>query len=291
MQYITKIILGAILALLFIGCTKAPITGRSQLIMINPQEEMQLGLQSEKQILQKEHVSNDPQKNAMVKRVGERIARVASSQYSTARNFKWEFFVIDNDKEANAFCLPGGKVFVYTGLFKYVANDAELAAVMGHEIGHALARHGAERMSRGQLTELSGQVLQQVLAGKSSPQTTNAVMQAFGIGTQLGVTLPHSRTQEYEADHIGLVLMAKAGYNPNAALTFWEKFAKSGQTPPEYLSTHPAPQNRINTIKKLIPKVMPYYLQSQKGTNSSSLSKREFNSSKQGFIGQPIRAN
>jgi predicted Zn-dependent protease len=254
MKLIKKIILSVILALLFIGCTKAPITGRSQLIMVDQAQEIQLGLQSEKEILSKQRVSRDPQKNAMVRRVGRRIANVTGQ-----KNYKWEFFVIDNNKEANAFCLPGGKVFVYTGLFKYIANDAELAAVMGHEIGHALARHGAERMSRGILAQTGGEVLQTVMAGRGNPQNTAMVMEAFGIGTQLGVTLPHSRTQEYEADHIGLVLMAKAGYNPNAALSFWNKFARSGQTPPEYLSTHPAPANRIATIRKLIPKVMPLY--------------------------------
>ncbi len=254
MKLIKKIILSVILALLFIGCIKAPITGRSQLIMVDQAQEIQLGLQSEKEILSKQRVSRDPQKNAMVRRVGRRIANVTGQ-----KNYKWEFFVIDNNKEANAFCLPGGKVFVYTGLFKYIANDAELAAVMGHEIGHALARHGAERMSRGILAQTGGEVLQTVMAGRGNPQNTAMVMEAFGIGTQLGVTLPHSRTQEYEADHIGLVLMAKAGYNPNAALSFWNKFARSGQTPPEYLSTHPAPANRIATIRKLIPKVMPLY--------------------------------
>jgi predicted Zn-dependent protease len=254
MKLIKKIILSVILALLFIGCTKAPITGRSQLIMVDQAQEIQLGLQSEKEILSKQRVSRAPQKNAMVRRVGRRIANVTGQ-----KNYKWEFFVIDNNKEANAFCLPGGKVFVYTGLFKYIANDAELAAVMGHEIGHALARHGAERMSRGILAQTGGEVLQTVMAGRGNPQNTAMVMEAFGIGTQLGVTLPHSRTQEYEADHIGLVLMAKAGYNPNAALSFWNKFARSGQTPPEYLSTHPAPANRIATIRKLIPKVMPLY--------------------------------
>jgi len=254
MKLIKKIILSVILALLFIGCTKAPITGRSQLIMVDQAQEIQLGLQSEKEILSKQRVSKDPQKNAMVRRVGRRIANVTGQ-----KNYKWEFFVIDNNKEANAFCLPGGKVFVYTGLFKYIANDAELAAVMGHEIGHALARHGAERMSRGILAQTGGEVLQTVMVGRGNPQNTAMVMEAFGIGTQLGVTLPHSRTQEYEADHIGLVLMAKAGYNPNAALSFWNKFARSGQTPPEYLSTHPAPANRIATIRKLIPKVMPLY--------------------------------
>jgi len=253
MRLFKKIIFSAILALLFIGCTKAPITGRNQLIMIDEAQEMQLGLQSAKEILAKEKLSQDPQKNAMVRRVGQRIAKV------TGKNYKWEFFVIDNDKEANAFCLPGGKVFVYSGLFKYISNDAELASVLGHEIGHAIARHGAERMSRGLLAQTGGQVLQSVMVGKGNPQNTAMVMQAFGIGTQLGVMLPFSRKQEYEADHIGLVLMAKAGYNPNSALTFWTKFAKSGETPPEYLSTHPAPVNRIATLRKLIPKVMPMY--------------------------------
>ncbi len=253
-RQLTQIVLGAILALLFIGCSKAPITGRNQLIMVSPQQELALGYQSAKEVLKKEKVSTDPEKNAMVKRIGERIAKVTGQN-----SYKWEFFVIDNDKEANAFCLPGGKVFVYTGLFKYVSNDDELAAVMGHEIGHALARHGAERMSAGQLQQIGGQVLGAVMAGRGDPQNTAMVMQAFGIGSELGVMLPHSRTQEYEADNIGLVLSAKAGYNPQSALTFWEKFAKDGKTPPEYLSTHPAPANRIAKIKALLPKVMPIY--------------------------------
>jgi len=249
MKFIQKSILVAILALLFIGCTKAPITGRSQLITINPQQEVRLGYESAKQILQKERVSTDSRMNAMVKRVGQRIANISGQ-----KSYKWEFFVIDNDKQANAFCLPGGKVFVYTGLFKYIASDDELAAVMGHEIGHALARHGAERMSRGQLAQTGGQILQAVMVGQGSPQNTAMVMQAFGIGTQLGVMLPHSREQEYEADHIGVVLAAKAGYDAKAALTFWEKFSKSGKTPPEYLSTHPAPKNRIDKIRSIIRK-------------------------------------
>jgi len=259
-----KIVSVAILALLFIGCSKAPITGRSQLIMVSPQQELALGYQSAKQVLQKEKISTDPQKNAMVKRIGNRIAQVTSNQYPSAKNFKWEFFVMENDKEANAFCLPGGKVFVYTGIFKYASNDDELAAVMGHEIGHALARHGAERMSAGQLQQVGQQVLGAIMVGRGDPQNTAMVMQAFGIGSQLGIMLPHSRTQEYEADNIGLVLAAKAGYNPQSALTFWEKFAKSGKTPPEYLSTHPAPINRIAKIKALLPKVMPIYQRSKR---------------------------
>jgi len=254
-----KIISAAILALLFIGCSKAPITGRNQLIMINPSQELALGFKSAQEVLKTERVSRDPQKNAMVKRIGNRIAQVATNQYAIAKSFTWEFFVIENNAEANAFCLPGGKVFVYTGLFKYAANDDELAAVMGHEIGHALARHGAERMSREQLAQASGQILGAVMQGRGNPQNTAMVMQAFGIGTQMGVMLPHSRTQEYEADHIGLVLAAKAGYNPQGALNFWEKFSKNGKTPPEYLSTHPAPANRIQKIKSLLPQTMPIY--------------------------------
>jgi predicted Zn-dependent protease len=259
MKTIHKITLSVILAFLFISCTKAPVTGRSQFIMVDQAQEMQLGLQSKKKILSTQKISRDPIKNAMVKRVGRRIANITGK-----KDYQWEFFVIDNNKEANAFCLPGGKVFVYSGLFKYIANDAELASVLGHEIGHALARHGAERMSSGILAQTGGEILQSVMVGKGDPQSTAMVMSAFGIGTELGVMLPHSRTQEYEADHIGLVLMAKAGYNPNASLTFWNKFSKSGETPPEYLSSHPAPKNRIATIKKLIPKVMPIYLKSKR---------------------------
>ena len=257
-QTFTKIIATVILALLFIGCTKAPITGRSQFIMVSPQQEMALGIKSAQEVLKTEKISTNPQQNAMVKRVGERIASV------TGKNYAWEFFVIDKDDEPNAFCLPGGKVFVYSGIFKYASNDDELAAVMGHEIGHALARHGAERMSRGQLTQITGQVLQSVMQGRGNPQNTATVMQAFGIGSQLGIMLPHSRTQEYEADNIGLVLMAKAGYNPQSALNFWKKFSQSGETPPEYLSTHPAPQNRIEQIEALLPKVMPIYQASKR---------------------------
>lgn len=256
-QTYNKIIAGVILALLFIGCTKAPITGRNQLIMVSPQQELALGFESAKQVLQSEKVSTNPQKNAQVKRIGERIAAVTERLYQP--NFKWEFFVIENAEQANAFCLPGGKVFVYTGIFKYAANDDELAAVMGHEIAHALARHGAERMSAGQLQQMGGQVLGAVMQSRGNPQNTAMVMQAFGIGSQLGVMLPHSRTQEYEADQIGLVLSSQAGYDPRSALSFWEKFGASGATPPEYLSTHPAPTNRINKIKALLPKTIPMY--------------------------------
>jgi predicted Zn-dependent protease len=225
--------------------------------MVSPQQEMALGFESAKQVLQTQKVSTDPVRNAQVKRIGQRIAKTTEALHHV--NYQWEFFVIDNDKEANAFCLPGGKVFVYTGLFKYAANDDELAAVMGHEIAHALARHGAERMSSGQMQQVGGQILGAVMQTQGNPANTAMAMQAFGMGTKYGLMLPHSRTQEYEADHIGLVLAAKSGYNPRAALSFWEKFGASGETPPEYLSTHPAPSNRIAEIKALLPKTIPMY--------------------------------
>jgi len=251
---VKKIVMASTLALFLVGCTKAPITGRNQLIMLDSKQELALGYQSAKEVLQTQKISKDATKTAMMKRAGERIAK------QTGRSdYLWEFFLIDNDKEANAFCLPGGKVFVYTGIFKYASNEDELASVMGHEIAHALARHGAERVSQSQLTAIGGQVLQSVMVGKGNPQNTALVMQAFGIGSQLGIALPFSREQEYEADHIGLILSAKAGYNPNAALTFWEKFAKDGSNGPEYLSTHPAGENRIAKLKSLMPSAMQYY--------------------------------
>ncbi len=256
-QIFKQIIAAAILALLFIGCSKAPITGRNQLIMVSASQELALGFKSAQQVLQTERISTNPVKTAQVKRIGEKIAQTTEALHNV--NYKWEFFLIDNDEEANAFCLPGGKVFIYTGILRYIANDDELAAIMGHEIAHALARHGAERMSSGQLQQVGGQVLGTVMQMRGNPAKTAMVMQAFGIGTQVGIMLPHSRTQEYEADHIGLVLAAKSGYNPRSALSFWGKFGASGKTPPEYLSTHPAPANRIAELRALLPKTIPMY--------------------------------
>ncbi len=257
MRYIRYGILSLITALIFVGCNaKAPITGRSQMIMISPQQELALGMQSAKQVLKKSKLSKNRNYINRVNRVGKKIA-VASGQ----TNYKWKFYVIDDPKTANAFVLPGGQVFFYTGILKYMSNDDEIAAVMAHEVGHALARHAAERISTQQLASLGGQMLQIGLGAKGvSAGNTNAVMQAFGIASQLGVILPYSRTQEYEADHIGLVLAARAGYNPNGALTFWKKFMKSNsKRSPEYFSTHPDPTNRIARLKALMPKVMPIY--------------------------------
>jgi len=262
-DFVKKI--GLVLSLFFLlmACATAPYTGRSQLMLVSPQEEIALGNQASKEILQKEPLSHDPYYNDLVRRVGIRIARAANRP-----DFQWEFYVIDKPKVANAFCLPGGKIFVYTGIFKYAETEAELATVIAHEVGHALARHGAERMSMSLLAKMGEQAALMAL-NIQTPEAAQAFDAAYGIAANLGVLLPYSRTQEYEADHIGLILMALAGYDPHAALSFWGKMAQESKDKPalEFLSTHPLDKNRIARIKALIPEAMKYYRPVQ-GTSS-----------------------
>lgn len=224
-------------------------------MLISPGEEIAMGVQAEKEILKKEPECFNPRYTKPVRRVGIRIARAANRP-----NYHWEFHVIDKPKVANAFCLPGGKIFVYTGLFKYVASDAELATVIGHETGHALARHGAERMSLALLAQL-GEAAGAAALNLQTEDAVQAFDQAYGLVANIGLLLPYSRTQEYEADHIGLILMAMAGYDPHAALTFWEKMAAASKDTSTvgFLSTHPLDAKRIARIKALIPVAMQYY--------------------------------
>ncbi len=246
---------GLVLVFILAACATAPYTGRSQLMLVTPGEEIALGVQASKEILQKEPISNDPYYNDLVRRVGMRIAQAANRP-----NFQWEFYVIDKPKVVNAFCLPGGKIFVYTGLFKYAETESELATVMAHEVGHALARHGAERMSMILLAQLGEAAAAAALDIKSN-EAAFAFDMAYGVVVTLGVLLPYSRTQEYEADHIGLILMSIAGYDPHAALSFWEKMAQNSKNKPtlEFLSTHPLDQHRIARIQALMPEAMRYY--------------------------------
>jgi predicted Zn-dependent protease len=231
---------------LLAACQAAPITGRNQLIVLPESQDAQMGLEAYQQILSESKISKDPTLNRRVEEVGRRIA--AASPHP---EWDWQFTVIEND-EPNAFALPGGKVGVNTGLFQVAKNDDQLAAVMGHEVAHAIARHGAERMSQ--------QVLMQAgLAGLgiATDQTT------AGLAAQaatLVVTLPYSRTQEAEADHIGLIYMAEAGYDPRQAIELWKNFESfGGNRPPEFLSTHPAPGSRIQNLQSLLPETMPIY--------------------------------
>ena len=251
LRLLTFFIFTTVFSLCFISCRSVPYTNRSQMIFISEEQENELGRQAWAEILAKTRKSGNIEYNRALQRVGWHIAKQVKKKYD------WEFVVFDN-QEPNAFCLPGGKVGVFSGLFKYTANDAELASVVGHEVGHAIARHAGERIS------------QQML--------TSAWTNAFGIlsGTfwvgilaasvlDYGVSLPYSRTHEYEADEIGVFLMAKAGYNPYAALDFWKKFAElsKGGYVSEFFSTHPVGPHRIEALKDEMPRALKYYQKSK----------------------------
>jgi predicted Zn-dependent protease len=231
-----------------------PYTHRSQLVLVSEGTMDKLGAQAFQQVLSKEKIDQNPQVNEIVDDVGERIARAADKP-----QYHWQFVVIDDPKTANAFALPGGKVATYTGLFPVAESTAGLAAVLGHEVGHVLAHHAAERMSQGFVLQAVGTALE-VGLGATSPAASDAIMQAFGLGAQVGVILPFSREQEAEADHIGLILMARAGYDPHAVLELWRRFEKSGEkSPPEFLSTHPGYATRERNIESWLPEAMTHY--------------------------------
>jgi len=244
----------AVLALLgAVACQTVPLTNRSQLLLIPEGTELQLGLTSYADILKKSRVSNDPGLNDQVTRVGRRIAEATGRT-----DYRWEFKVID-DKQANAFCLPGGKVAVYTGILPITRDDAGLAAVLGHEAAHAIARHAGERLSQ-QVAVQGGLVATQAALARRDPRTTQLTVAALGAGATVGLLLPWSRTQESEADHLGLIYMARAGYHPQAARDLWVRMAaQGGARQPEFLSTHPAPQTRIAQIEAWLPEALRHY--------------------------------
>ena len=248
-----------------VGCATVPVTGRKSLSLLPESELLSMSLQEYNDVLKKSKLSRDPEKVQMVKRVGERIARATeeffreSGMASEINNYKWEFNLIEDAKTVNAWCMPGGKVAVYTGILPVTQNDTGLAVVMGHEIAHAIAKHGNERMSQGLLEQLGAVGLSAALS--THPGPTSQIFQAvYGAGANVGILLPYSRLQESEADRIGLVLMAKAGYDPREAIPFWQRMNKQGGgRPPEFLSTHPAPETRIKQIESEIPEAMRYY--------------------------------
>lgn len=254
-------LIGALAALLALAaCYTNPVTGRQSLVLIEPSQELALGAQSFQQIREKEKVSSDPAANARVRRIGERIAQAVGNAMPNAQ---WEFVVFDS-AEVNAFALPGGKVGVYTGLLKLAANDDELAVVMGHEIGHVTARHGAERMSEQLVIQGLGTLGSAYAQNHYSPQAVQIFQSAYGGAATLGVVLPHSRGNESEADHMGVVYAAKAGYDPRAAIGFWQKMqqqkgGKSGGKLEAFLSTHPADEKRIADLQALMPQMVPIY--------------------------------
>lgn len=252
LRELISIILG--LALLH-GCATAPYTGRSQVILVSEGQEASLGEDAYRHVLRDSVVLRNQEAERIVRKVGERIASVANKP-----EYRWEFTVINDPEMVNAFAVPGGKVAVYTGIFSPARDEAGLAVVLGHEIAHALARHPAERMSQGLLIQLGGVGLG-VALGKN-PTVANQVLQAYGIGAGVGLLLPFSRGQETEADRIGLILMAKAGYDPRAALDVWERMEKkeAGKgAPPEYLSTHPGYETRTQQLRSFMPEALSYY--------------------------------
>jgi predicted Zn-dependent protease len=250
----------------FTACTRNAVTGRKQLSLLPESQLQQMAVSEYQGFLSKNNVvSTNTSKDAeMVRRVGSRIAAAITDYYTKQgkggilNGYKWEFNLVDN-KEVNAWCMPGGKVVVYTGLLPVTQNEAALAVVLGHEITHAVARHGNERMSQEMLTQGLGAVVN--VATANDPKVNGIFNTVYGPGSQLGYTLPNSRNQEYEADHFGLIFSAMAGYNPREAVTFWERMAAAsgGQKPPEILSTHPADANRITKIKGYMDEALKYY--------------------------------
>ncbi len=259
------------------GCETNPYTGRSQLLMTSVSEEMQLGTQAYSQVKNdpKLRQSQDPREIEPVKRVAARIIEAAKrSKYAEiAQQFQWEVIVIKDDKTMNAFALPGGKIAVYTGIFPVARTEAGLAAVLGHEVVHALARHGAERMSQGQLTNAALQVAGAAAgAAGGGGMMSQAAMAALGAGAQVGVLLPFSRKHESEADYIGVLLAADAGYDPRESVSLWERMGQlsQGGGPSEFLSTHPSHETRIDQLKKWMPEAMGIY-QSRQAVPASAL--------------------
>jgi len=234
------------------GCSTVPVTGRSQLNLMSAGEEMQLGLTSFDKLKKETPVSRDTAANALLQKVGQRIAAVARADMPNAQ---WEFVVFES-KEVNAFCLPGGKVGVYTGILPITKNEAGMATVLGHEIAHAVARHGGERMTEAMLMQTGGQLLNSSLAN-TDPRWQAVAQVAYGVTSKVGVELPHSRAQESEADQIGLRYMARAGYNPEVAVQFWQRFAAYNSqqvaATPAFLRTHPTDETRIRQLQQWIP--------------------------------------
>jgi predicted Zn-dependent protease len=253
------------ISLFLFSCQTVPITGRQQLSLIPSEEILSVSFQSYSEYLSKNTIITDTEDARMVKRVGLRIQNAVEQYFSehNMRNqlqgYKWEFNLIA-DKSINAWCMPGGKVAVYTGILPIAKNETGIAVVMGHEISHAVAKHGDERMSQGLITQMGGMLLAEALSQKPE-ETANLYMAAYGIGAQVGVLLPYSRLHESEADRLGLIFMAMAGYDPREAVDFWQRMSKEkqGTSPPEFLSTHPADATRIRNIEQLIPEALTYY--------------------------------
>lgn len=246
------------------SCSTVPLTGRSQLNLMPESSMVEMSLTSYDDFLKENKLSSNADQTQQIKRVGAKVSGAVETYLrnngfaSYIENFKWEFNLVESDVP-NAWCMPGGKVVFYTGILPLTQNDAGVAVVMGHEIAHAVARHGNERMSQSMMLEMGGVALSEAL--KQKPQQTQALYSsAYGLGTQVGVTLPFSRKHELEADEMGLIFMAMAGYDPRESVAFWKRMsAKGGSDTPAFLSTHPVDARRIAELEKLMPEALKYY--------------------------------
>lgn len=254
-----------IAGVLLSGCATVPITGRKQLVMLSSIELNALSKDNYRKVLDEATLSADDAKIRMIRRIGSKIASSSekflkeNNMSDMSRSLDWEFNLIE-DNTANAFAMPGGKVAVYSGILKYTQNEDGLAVVIAHEIAHVIANHGAERMSQMMLAQFGHTMLTSALEEKT--QTTQEfLLLAYGVSMNLGVVLPYSRMHEKEADRIGLILMSQAGYDPREAVSFWERMnnAREGARMPEFLSTHPAPQTRIEDIESYMGEALKYY--------------------------------
>jgi len=249
---------------IFAACSTVLITGRKQLLLVPDSEVLAMSLQSYKQFIDSVPASKDNVNTDLVKKVGKNISTVVETYLKNngmeaeISNFSWEFNLV-KDTSVNAFCMPGGKVVVFEGILPITQTEVGMAVVLGHEIAHAVAKHSSERMSQQMMVQYGASLTNSLLSNKSEA-TRSTLNTIYGIGTEYGVMLPYSRKHEYEADQLGLVFLAMAGYDPNEAITFWQRMAaNSGGAPIEFMSTHPSDANRIAKLKELLPEAMKYY--------------------------------
>lgn len=257
-----------------IGCGSVPVTGRKQISLVSNDEVLTMSLQQYDEFIKTAPKSTNKAQTEMVKKVGQDIANAVETYLRNngyadqIADYKWEFNLVKSD-QVNAFCMPGGKIVIYEGILPIAQDATGLAVVMGHEVAHAVAKHANERMSQQMLTQYGTQAVGTALGG-SSETTKMIASTALGLGAQYGVLLPYSRKHELEADQLGLIFMAMAGYDPNAAASFWTRMSQSGGgSTPEFMSTHPSDQTRINAINKELPEALKYYNNKKSGTNNS----------------------
>jgi predicted Zn-dependent protease len=265
MKTLIRISLTAVIFPLIIqACSTVPLTGRKQLNIVPESQMISMSFTSYSEFLKTNKVSSDQSASAMVTTVGKDIASAVTKYFADnnlsdrLQGYQWEFNLVE-DKTPNAWCMPGGKVMVYSGILPYTQDKNGLAVVVSHEVAHAVARHGNERMSQGLIAQFGSVAVNEII--KEKPEETKSIFNtAYGLGAQLGVMLPFSREHELEADKLGLIFMAMAGYDPQTAVTFWERMSKiGGEKPPEFMSTHPSDEKRINKIKAAMPEALKYY--------------------------------